>query len=271
MKRKKPYLLAGLVLLLFLLCTACGNTEGQIAPQDDPNEGLGGGLSEDTVNDFSGFEGIWLGEADNDYDSMEFDAEGNWTLYLSGEVMDDGYLRYEPEWEAIYAYSSSDDSGSLIAMEDGQLYCAAYGYFNPGEGMEYLWYEDGGRLTEDDAPDSEDEVSDWNGRLDGDANSYWSWDSDLCQRTFQNSRASGTMTAISRLRPISSSTAKATGAFTSAHPALKARKWTAEFSPIRWMRRAPITRTPRCTMACLTRSLSLTRTLWSGAMRAFTT
>ena len=101
MKRKKPYLLAGLVLLLFLLCTACGNTEGQIAPQDDPNEGLGGGLSEDTVNDFSGFEGIWLGEADNDYDSMEFDAEGNWTLYLSGEVVDDGYLRYEPEWEAI--------------------------------------------------------------------------------------------------------------------------------------------------------------------------
>ena len=109
MKRKKPYLLAGLVLLLFLLCTACGNTEGQIAPQDDPNEGLGGGLSEDTVNDFSGFEGIWLGEADNDYDSMEFDAEGNWTLYLSGEVVDDGYLRYEPEWEAIYAYSGLGD------------------------------------------------------------------------------------------------------------------------------------------------------------------
>lgn len=183
MKRKKPYLLAGLVLLLFLLCTACGNTEGQIAPQDDPNEGLGGGFSEDTVNDFSGFEGIWLGEADNDYDSMEFDAEGNWTLYLSGEVVDDGYLRYEPEWEAIYAYSSSDDSGSLITMEEGQLYSAAYGYFNYGEGMEYLWYEDGGHLTEDDEPDpSEDEVPDWNGRLDGDPDSYWSWDSDLCQR-----------------------------------------------------------------------------------------
>jgi len=163
MKRKKPYLLAGLVLLLSLLCTACGNTEEAISPQDDPNEGLGGGVSEDTVNDFSGFEGIWLGEANNDYDSMEFDAEGNWTLYLSGEVMDDGYLRYEPEWEAIYAYSSSDDSGSLITMEEGQLYSAAYGYFNPGEGMEYLWYEDGG------SPD-------------GNPDSYWSWDSDLCQR-----------------------------------------------------------------------------------------
>ena len=49
MKRKKPYLLAGLVLLillLFLLCTACGNTKGQNTPQDDPNEGLGGDLEE---------------------------------------------------------------------------------------------------------------------------------------------------------------------------------------------------------------------------------
>ena len=171
MKRKKPYLLAGLVLLillLFLLCTACGNTKRQIPPQDDPNEGLGGDLSEDTVNDFSGFEGIWLGEANNDYDSMEFDAEGNWRLYLSGEVVDDGYLCYEPEWESIYAYSNLDDSGSLITMEDSQIYSAAYGYFNYGEGMEYLLYED--------------KVPDWNSRLDGDPGSYWSWDSDLCQR-----------------------------------------------------------------------------------------
>lgn len=67
--------------------------------------------------------------------------------------------------------------------EDGQLYSAAYGYFNPGEGMEYLWYENGGRLTEDDKPDpSGDEVPDWNGSLDGAPDSYWSWDSDLCQR-----------------------------------------------------------------------------------------
>ena len=237
MKRKKPYLLAGLVLLLFLLCTACGNTEGQIAPQDDPNEGLGGGLSEDTVNDFSGFEGIWLGEADNDYDSMEFDAEGNWTLYLSGEVVDDGYLRYEPEWEAIYAYSNLDDSGSLIVMEDGQLYSAAYGYFNPGEGMEYLWYEDAGRLTEDDEPDpSGDEVPDWNGRLDGDPDPIGAGIPTSASGMSRNSRAFGTMTAISRLRPISSSTVMETGAITSALPALSLRKWTAEFSPTPWMR-----------------------------------
>ena len=57
----------------------------QIAAQDNPNEGLGGGLNEDAVNDFSEFEGIWLGEANNEYDSMEIDSEGNWTLFLSGE------------------------------------------------------------------------------------------------------------------------------------------------------------------------------------------
>ena len=139
---------------------------------DAPGENIG-----DTVNDFSGFEGIWLGEANNDYDSIEFDADGNWTLYLCGEAVDDGYLRYEPEWDAIYAYSSRDDSGSRIAMQDGQLYTAAYGYFNPGEGMEYLWYEDGSQRTEDDA-----EVPDENTSLSSDADSYWSWDSDLCQR-----------------------------------------------------------------------------------------
>ena len=33
----------------------------------------------------------------------------------------------------------------------------------------------GGGLTEDDEPD-------WNDRLDGAPDSYWSWDSDLCQR-----------------------------------------------------------------------------------------
>ncbi len=163
---KRTDLLVVLALLLCLLGTACGTT----SPQDDPNEGLGGDLlTEDTANDISGFEGIWLGAADNDYDYIEIDADGDWALYLSGDAVDTGFLRYEPEWEAVYAYSDRDDSSSLIALEDGQLYSAAYGYFDPGEGMEQLWYEDGGRLTEDD-------------ETDGGQDAYWSWDSDLCQR-----------------------------------------------------------------------------------------
>ena len=203
LKRLKKFLSLTLVLALCMSLIACGSDgksddnfsddsdsfdgrvkdSEQIAAQDNLNEGLGGSLNEDAVNDFSEFEGIWLGEANNEYDSMEIDSEGNWTLFLSGEVVDSGYLCYEPEWEAIYAYSNLDDSGSRIAIEDGQLYSAAYGYFNYGEGMENLLYEDGSRLTEDDESDSSrDEVPEWNGRLSGESDTYWSWDSELCQR-----------------------------------------------------------------------------------------
>ena len=93
MKKKMPYVLAGILLMISLVCMACGSTQEATALpddanesiqdeededlQNDPNDGLGGDLNEDTVNDFSGFEGIWLGEADNDYDYMEFDGEGN--------------------------------------------------------------------------------------------------------------------------------------------------------------------------------------------------
>ena len=43
--------------------------------------------------------------------------------------------------------------------------------------MEYLWYEDGSQRTEDDAQISDEITSPNSG-----ADSYWSWDSDLCQR-----------------------------------------------------------------------------------------
>ena len=174
--------------------------------QNDPNDGLGGDLNEDTVNDFSGFEGIWLGEANNDYDYMEFDSEGNWTLYLSGEVMDEGYLRYEPEWEAIYAYSNRDDSGSRIAMEEGQLYSAAYGYFNPGEGMEYLWYKDGGEFTEDDEPVAyvENGIGVEVEIRTHIRDSYWSWGfGSFASGMFSEFEGAGIMTAISRQRCMS--------------------------------------------------------------------
>ena len=131
---------------------------GDVIPQ-------GGGFHEDAVNDFTAFAGIWLGEANNDYDSIKIDADGSWTLYLCGEAVDSGSLRYEPEWEAVYAYSDLDDSGSRIALEGSQLYTAAYGYFNPGEGMEYLWYAPGSLAESGEA-----------------SGSYRSWDSSPFQR-----------------------------------------------------------------------------------------
>ena len=97
MKKNCTAILMMLMLALVLLFTACGGETAEtagmgdmeeiVSPQDDPNEGLGGDLNEDTVNDFSNFEGIWLGETDNDYDYLEIDAEGNWTLYLGGDVI----------------------------------------------------------------------------------------------------------------------------------------------------------------------------------------
>lgn len=49
MKRRIMRILAVLMLALYLLCTACGGTGETVSPQDDPNEGLGGGFDEDGV------------------------------------------------------------------------------------------------------------------------------------------------------------------------------------------------------------------------------
>lgn len=147
MKRRIMRILAVLMLALYLLCTACGGTGETVSPQDDPNEGLGGGFDEDAVNDFNEFEGTWLGEANNDYDHIDIDADGNWTLWYGEDVADYGYLRYEPEWGGVYAYSNVDDSGGrLVVQDDGRLYSTVFGYFNYGDGMEYIWYENGGLL-----------------------------------------------------------------------------------------------------------------------------
>ena len=184
--KRSRYLSLALAVLLCLSLAACGSGD---SPQDDPDDGLGGGFSEDANNDFSAYEGIWLGEANNEYDSITFDAEGNWQLVRAGDVADEGYLRYEPEREAVYAYSSLDDSGSRTAIEDGQLYITSFGYFNYGDGMEYYWYEDGGgdhdgsgALTEDD------ESGSWNEDLyQHDVSAFegvWYYDGDLSATTY---------------------------------------------------------------------------------------
>ena len=119
--------------------------------------------------------------------------------------MDEGYLRYEPEWEAIYAYSNRDDSGSRIAMEEGQLYSAAYGYFNPARG----WSISGIKM-EDSLRKMMSRFPMWrtdrvgSGNQNAHPDSYWSWDSDLCQRNVSlNLRVSGITTVTSRRRCMS--------------------------------------------------------------------
>ena len=135
MKKKMPYVLAGILLMISLVCMACGSTQEATALpddanesiqdeededlQNDPNDGLGGDLNEDTVNDFSGFEGIWLGEANNDYDYMEFDSEGNWTLYLSGEQVAGGKERIslEKSRKALARYGLDKEVDHMYPFE----------------------------------------------------------------------------------------------------------------------------------------------------------
>ena len=92
------------------------------------------------------------------------------------------------------------------------------------------WYEDGGRLTEDDEPDpSGDEVPDWNGSLDGDSDSYWSWDSDLCQRNVSEFEGiwyyDGDLSAETYIVI----DGNGNWSYYQRPPALSLRKWTVEF------------------------------------------
>lgn len=92
------------------------------------------------ADDLSVYAGIWLGEADNDYDSISFDESGNWKLTRAGETVDKGYLKYVDEWGGVYAYGS-DGSASRTEIQNGKLYITSFGYFNYGEGMVEIWYD----------------------------------------------------------------------------------------------------------------------------------
>ena len=146
---------AAAVALAMCLCMAsCGGSEDYDDVTDAPdseitaeNEETGTAADQSgnvSADDMKAFEGIWLAEADNEYDSLKIDGDGRWTLYLSGSVVDKGCLKYEPEWDAMYAYTDSDGSGGrAVIQEDGRLYITTLGYFNSGEGMETIWQADG--------------------------------------------------------------------------------------------------------------------------------
>lgn len=158
MKKGFKFFAAALALAMCLCMASCGGSEDYDDITDAPDSEITTEAGEnDTTADRSGnvsvdsmkdFEGIWLAEADNEYDNIKIDGDGRWTLYLSGNVVDEGYLKYEPEWEAMYAYTDSDGSGGRAEIqEDGRLYITTLGYFNSGEGMETIWYEDGNSGT----------------------------------------------------------------------------------------------------------------------------
>lgn len=177
MKRKTTrFLLVTLTVLLCFLCAACSgdskieesvkHTESTTkSPKNDPNKGLGSGdpgSNEDTENDFSMYEGVWLGDEDNLFDDIyiEFDREGYWWLYLSCELADEGFLVYEPVGDYVYVDGVLDSTieGGQVELEGDRLYITTLGYFS--------------HLVSEDGPYSNN----------GNGNGYYSWDSELCQR-----------------------------------------------------------------------------------------
>lgn len=117
--------------------------------EDEPDESSGNdvpGLSED---DYSVYEGFWLSEANDQYDSIEIDAEGDWQLYFNGDIIDEGYLWYKPEENITYVYSHRDSEASIgyANQDDGQLYISSLGSFqyhaNTVSHFQGIWYLDG--------------------------------------------------------------------------------------------------------------------------------
>ena len=141
MKQKTlRFLLVTLTMLLCFLCAACGGDSG--------DNGSGGNVppNEDTVYDFSVYEGVWQGDADNLYGAciIEFDAEGNWQFYIDGDLRDEGDLQYDPEREAICVRSSRGGAieGGSVELEKDRLYIDTCGYFDIFDGTEEYWYSD---------------------------------------------------------------------------------------------------------------------------------
>ena len=176
MKRNTTRFLPVLMMLLSLcfLCTACGEGAGNaesntISPQDDSNEGLDDDFSvrnEDAVNEVGLYQGIWMSEATDQYDYIEFDADGNWQLYSDDNVMDEGYLWYDAELDTTFlnSYQGSAIEGNPAVLDGQQLYITDLGHFTYSNGMD----DDGGdspwnnSLTENDKPNRSDS---WNSEL----------------------------------------------------------------------------------------------------------
>lgn len=156
MMKKLTSILLALTLLLCLSLTACGgdaeSTESADdsagASEADPNEGLGGdvaGLSED---DYTIFQGFWLSTEDQK-DTLDIAADGDWTLTSCGEVVDEGFLWYIPDEGLTHfvADQYSDEFDGYAEVDGDLLSISTLGdffYFSRSiSEFEGIWYLDG--------------------------------------------------------------------------------------------------------------------------------
>lgn len=119
---------------------------------------------DDIANDFSMYEGIWMSEVTNQYDHIAFNADGSWNLCSGVDVIDEGYLWYDPECDTTYIHSNPVGAadGGQVELDGNRLYITTLGYFEKV-------------LDEDDAPTRDISNS-------GNGNEYYNWNSELYQR-----------------------------------------------------------------------------------------
>lgn len=113
-------------------------------------------------NEFSIYEGVWLADADNQYDDIyyiEFDRDGIWQLYSGGEAIDDGYLYTLDEGiTCVCSYQGGVIDGGYIELDGDQIFITTLDYFS--------------RLVSQDDSYNDDDSG----------NGDFSWDPELCQR-----------------------------------------------------------------------------------------
>ena len=132
---------------------------------DESQLGENSGVPELNEDDYSMYEGIWLNDANDQYDSIGIDAKGNWQLYSSGDVIEEGYLKYEPEEDVTYVctYQGSDIDDGYVDLDGDQLYISTLGSFHyfghSVSAFQGIWY-----LDEDLSAETYIEI---------DSNGYW--------------------------------------------------------------------------------------------------
>ena len=150
--KKGIFLLAVLCVLLCLLLTGCGGAEADTGPEPDvtldeipEDDGLGGDLPDDTAApDLAAFAGIYVCRtSDVEWEDLDILDDGTWTLYGTDATVT-GWLEYDEEFDAIYAYSDIDGQGCRFEATDDGVYMASYGYFSGGSPDEDAWNEDAG-------------------------------------------------------------------------------------------------------------------------------
>ena len=197
MKKKTLSVLAMWVLAISFLFTACGGKEEENYgsfpknpiknSRNQSDDGRG-----DNVNDTDTWEeaGVYIPtDSKSEWQYLEILEDGTFTLY--GENADiGGWLEYDEEYNAVYAYEDAGTSCLFETVDDEKVYLAAYGYFERN-GMDNVWFFEeestesrtngngGKRLTEDDEPapsggggkrlteddEPRDEYYDWNPEL----------------------------------------------------------------------------------------------------------